>query len=334
MGSEQRTRNGLDGAPDGAQGYPEQFVILNVDVDPDALKARYAGTKRHEYICNIIDGAVQLQRTKRPPSAAFTRTIRRAKQIPALDVCDLGRDGTKEGWEEVDGKRKRAGLNHVLVIDGRQRNMATRVNNALDIENGKPPRKLRCEYVTFPASGTRDAVVLFKVGANVREIRTASSRAEDAADMKRGGVSDEDIAPYVEAKDAAEVGLLLLLDGCSDGVKAAVDEGRRALADVKSLAAFGHDEQERRVARKEAGPGRAGKDAAASPRPKALARPVVEAMAEKLIRLPDFDGTRANVSALLRYVLGDREQANGRPWLVALGNEAAEAVRTAKGAGT
>lgn len=266
MGSEQRTRNGLSGTADGAQGYPEQFIILNVDIDPEALKARYAGTKRHEYICNIIDGAVQLQRTKRPPTPAFTRGLRRAKQIPPLAVCDLGRDGTKDGWETVEGKKRKAGLNHVLVIDGRQRDMATRENNRLDEQDhGKPARQLRCEYVTFPSTGTREAVVLFKVGANVREIRTFASRAEDAADMKRSGYSDEDIAPYVEAKDAAEVGLLLLLDGCEDEVKAAVDEGRLALADVADLSKRKPEEQARRVTLKTA-PTKAARNAAVAHR--------------------------------------------------------------------
>lgn len=272
MGSEQRTRNGLSGAADGAKGYPEQFTIIDLDVSAVDLKARYAGTKRHAYICEIIDGAVQRQRTKRPPSLAFIRGLRRAKQIPSLSVCDLGRDGTKDGWETIDGKKRKAGVNHVIIIDGRQRGMATRENNRLDAdEHGKPPRMLECNYVTFPAAGTRDAVVLFKVGANVREHRTFSSRAEDAADMRRGGYSDEDIAPYVEARDAAEVALLCDLDGCVDAVKDAVDDGSVALAAVKTIATLNHAEQARRVARRSATP--AGGNGAAAKRARDDAAP-------------------------------------------------------------
>lgn len=275
MGSSQNDRNGLSRSGDGAKGYPEQFIIIDLDVSATDLKARYAGTKRHAYVCEIIDGAVQRQRTKQPPSAAFTRGLRRAKQIPALSVCDLGRDGTKDGEEIVDGQKRKAGLNHVIVIDGRQRDMATRENNRFDDqESGKPPRQLECAYVTFPSTGTRDAVVLFKVGSNVREVRTFSSRAEDAADMSRGGYSLDDIAPYVEATGAGEVALLLSLDGCCDEVKAAVDAGHIGLAAVTDLAKHSHEEQARRVARK-AAPTKEAREAAkktrARPHPKVLA---------------------------------------------------------------
>lgn len=68
-------------------------------------------------------------------------------------------------------------------------------------------------------------------------------------------------------------------------------------------------------------------------RPKAVSRPVVLAMADVIVkRGRDTFGGPENIAALIRYLSGDREQVNGRPWLLKLVNEA-EAAAKATSAG-
>lgn len=323
MSSEQQHRTGVARIDKSAAGFPEQYVIVGLDISAHDLKARYKGTKRHKYISDVVDGAVQLQRTKGPPSAAFTRLLRKAKQIPAIYVCDLGRDASKECTEEgPDGEMVPCGRNHVLVIDGRQRNMATRINNvARAKEDGEPRRKLDCMYVTFPSAGTYDAVVAFKVGANVREIRTPSSRAEDATDMMRDkGWSMEDIAPYVEVATADEVNLLLALHLCTDEVKDAVDRGKIPLAAVARLSMLAPIKQVAVVARKLA-PSRKAADDAAPPRPKARSAKLGVALAREMGAL----GINGETHALARWFAGDDGALVEHPRLV-------KALESAKGA--
>lgn len=323
MGSDAHKATGLTRLDKAGKGYPEQYVIVGLDISANDLKARYKGTKRHEYISNIIDGAVQLQRTKGPPSAALTRLLRKAKQIPAIYVCDLGRDGTKDDEEEgPDGKPVKVGRNHVLVIDGRQRDMATRINNiaAATDPDSKGARQLECIYVTFPSTDTYDAVVEFKVGSNVREPRSFSSRAEDAADLDRGGLSMEDIAPFAEVRTVDEVNLLLALHKCHDDVKALVDSGRVGLAAVARVATLTPINQVAWAARK-AAPSRKAANEAAPPRPKARSAKLGVALAREM----GARGINGETHALARWFAGDDKALADHPRL-------AKALESAKGA--
>lgn len=270
MGSEQNERNGLRRRGDGASGFAAQYTIVDLDISALDLIRRYDGTKRAAWVAEVVLGAVQRQRTKRPPSEAFTRGLKRAKVIPPVVIVDLGRDGTKDG-EEKDpstGRKRKAGKNHSIIVDGRQRCMSERENDRKREADGEPCRLLDCDYMVPSSKTPRQDVVLFRVGSAIREIRSMSSRAEDAADMIGQRYAPEDVAPYVEVETAAEVELLVALHGCDESVKDAADAGKLLLADVAALAKCSHEEQAQRVARKLAGNRKRAKDAAAPPRAK------------------------------------------------------------------
>lgn len=336
MGSEQNRRNGLSRDTDGAKGYADQFTILGVDIDPEALKKRYDGTKRHAYVCAVIDGLVQKQRTKTGKAPAWmVRVLRTATHIPPIKVADLGRDGTLDGWDDSSGKRKKAGKNWALVDDGRQRVMATRENDAASGATGQPRRMLSCIYETYSAKDTYADAVMSRVGANLREARTFSQRAEDAADMARAKYAESDIAPYVEARDGAEVLLLLALDKCEQGVKDAVDAGRVPIADCSVLSRLSPEEQVRRVARKTAGDGKGAKDRAAAPRAKTKPAPVLASWESEIRGAlePLVEPTKREEMFLLHGYAAALAAAQGKAppaWAVKF-HESAEQARKAGG---
>jgi hypothetical protein len=311
MGSEQFKRTGLQRDSEGCKGFPEQFTIVGVDISPEDLKKRYEGTKRHRFVCEVIDGLVQKQRTKTGSAPGWlVDMLRTATNIPAIRVVDLGRDGTLDGWEEVDGKKKKAGKNWVLIDDGRQRDMAMREINRT---SGKPPRMLDATFVIYSSKGTYADAVMSKVGGNVRVARSFSQRAEDAADMARANYTHEAIVPFVEARDAAEVGLLLCLHQCVDEVKDAVDAGRVLLAECKKLSKETESEQIRLIARKTAvEPGanrgkktRDAQNAAAPPKPRARPRAWCENLATKASTSEaTFSGV--DMAAIIRVLQGDQ----------------------------
>lgn len=330
MGSEQNQRNGLDRDSDGCKGFADQFIILGVDIEPEALKARYEGTKRHAYVCAVIDGLVQKQRTKTKRAPAWlVKVLRAATHIPPIKVADLGRDGTLDGWEDEKAKKgKRAGKNWVIVDDGRQRTMARRELDDEATAAGLPRKQLAAVYETYSAKNTYVDAVTSRVGANLREPRSFSSRAEDAADMKRGGYVDEDIAPYAEAKDAAEVAMLLALDTCIQDVKDAVDAGKVALVLSAKWAKLSDEEQASRVARAVVS-GKKAKDAAAPPRartcPSAVVTGISKAFYNTTTKAPQYTGEE--VAALLRWVAGDttsleKEAKFERVWRIVESGEA------------
>lgn len=318
MGSERYARLGIGRSQEGALDYPTKYTVIGVDTDAAVLIKRYAGTKNAQYAADIIGAVVQKYRTAKPPPRYFVNSLTGGVNEPVV-LCDLGPDAKGKSW--------------AVVVDGRQRVLGLRIVNEENVaaRPALPRLMLAGVFRAFAHKGAGLAAAMVKAVSNVHVAMTPSQRADDAVDLNGRGVGLADIATAVGARDVAEVNLLLVLADCHEDVKVAVDTGKIGLAAVADLSKHKPEEQARRVARKDAGPGRAGKDAAAPPRVKALARPVAEAMAEQLTKTRDFAGNGADVAALVRYVLGDREQANGRPWLVTLGNEAAEAVRAAKG---
>jgi len=298
MGSEQNKRNGLDRRSDGATGHATQYTIVDLDIGAADLAKRYVGTKRAEWVGEVIRGCVQRQRTAHPPSDAFIAGLARARKVDAIMIVDLGRDGTKDGWEEdpATGKKRKAGANHCVVVDGRQRTMSFR---AIDAASENPPRLLAAEYFVPSAKTPYEDVVNLRVGSAIRVPRSVLSRAEDAFDM-REMYSLADIAPKVEAMDAAEVSLLIALHGCDDCVKDAVASGKIGLAKVAALATLDPIEQVRRVARMLGGT-RKEKDAAAAPRPKA--RPAK--LSAGLVREFDALGINGETRALAAWFAGD-----------------------------
>lgn len=285
MGSEQKSRTGIDRVGEGGQAPPEAYTIVGVDISAEDLKGRYKGTRREAFVCSIIDAAVQRQRTKGPPPAGFVNTLRGGVNTPIL-VCDLNRDGTKDAKDE---EGKKCGRNWVIVIEGRQRTMGLRQINA---ENtGAPKLGLRCIYQSFPSEGAGLAAALVKIASGARVARTFSQRAEDATDLDNRSVAHADIAPLVEARDEEEVKMLLCLAKCIPEVQESVDAGVTPLALCKVLCAQSETEQARRVARKTSGgagnaaPTRGQQDAAAPPRPKARPAVIAAGVARELTAL-------------------------------------------------
>lgn len=312
MGSAQNKRNGLDRVGDGAEGYPDQYIVIGVDITAEALKARFKGTKRETYVCAIIDAAWQAQRTKKPPTRAFVELLRGGVEVPII-VSDLGRDGTLDAWEEVDGKRKRCGKNWVVVIEGRQRVLGRRILDAENKPKGIAKLKITCVYRVFGNKATALEATIVRCVTAGRVARTPSARAEDAAALRRSGMGLEDIAPLAEARDATEVEHLLCLDKCETEVKDAVDEGKILLAECKILATKSPEEQVRLVLRKtavEPGTGRTkdaqkARNAAAAPAQKARPRKYGEALAITAETTTAVTYTGADVAMLVRYLLGD-----------------------------
>ena len=313
MGSAQNKRNGLDRVGDGADGYPDQYTLIGVDITPEALKARFKGTKREAYVCAVIDAAWQAQRTKKPPTRAFVELLRGGVEVPII-VSDLGRDNTLDGWEEIDGKRKKAGKNWVVVIEGRQRVLGRRILDAENKQRGIARLKIECKYRVFGTKSTALEATIVRCVTAGRVARTASARAEDAAALKRSGMGLEDIVPLAEARDAAEVELLLCLDKCEDEVKEAVDAGKIALGECKSLSTKDPAEQVRLITRKtavEPGTGRTkaaekARNAAAPPAQKARPRKYGEALAITA-ESAEVMFSGADVAMLVRYLLGDSD---------------------------
>ncbi len=330
MGSEQNARNGLKRRGDGACGFADQYTIVDLDIGADALIARYKGTKREAWIADVVRGVVQRQRTAKPPDENFVRWLRRSRSIPAITIIDLGRDGTKDGWEEVDGKRRKAGKNWCVILDGRQRDMGQREVDKIEEEAGRPKRLLDCDYFVPSAKTPREDVVFYRVATALRVARSHSSRAEDAADLREQRYADEDIAGLVEARDVAEVETLIALHACCDAVKAAVDEGRYPLADVArcKLNTLPEDEQIRRTSRSTAAPkgangkaARGARDGAAKARAKTRPARVLASVEEELRRAAGERRDDAKDEDTLRaFIVADviawaRGNADAPAWL-------------------
>lgn len=249
MGSEQFDRYpGLKRRSEGAAGDPNMFTVIGVDVDAEKLKTKYKGSKQEGYAAAVIDAVVQIYRTAKPPPAPFVDTCRGGIHEPII-VCDIGADAKGKSW--------------MVVVDGRQRCLSARIINA---EKSGVTLDIAAVFRPFRRGTAGLDATLVKVASNCRVARSYSQRAEDAADLTARNVAG--IAALVEARDDAEVALLLHLHQCSDAVKEAVDAGKVPLADAAVLRKLTEEEQARRVARKTATGGRVAQNAAALPRAK------------------------------------------------------------------
>jgi hypothetical protein len=236
MGSEAFDRLGIGRSKEGALDYPDKFTVIGVDIEADTLIKRYKGTRGERYAADVIRAVVQKYRTAGDPPDYFVRTLTGGVNEPIL-ICDLGADVKGKSW--------------AVVIDGRQRCMGLRIVNDRNKAAAPPLPALKVAacFRAFKHDGAGLAAALVKVTSNVRVARTFSQRADDALDLDGRGVGHEDIGPLVEAKDAAEVALLLALASCVDEVKAEVDAGRIPLAQCASLSKCKPEEQVRRVKR-------------------------------------------------------------------------------------
>jgi hypothetical protein len=320
MGSEAFTRLGLGRSKEGALDYPDKYTVIGVDIDAAALIKRYVGTKGAQYAADVIGAVVQKHRTAGPPPPRFVRSLIGGVNEPVI-LCDLGADAKGKSW--------------AVVVDGRQRVLGLRlVNESNDAAKPKLPRlKLAGVFRAFAHSGAGLAASLVKCVSNVHVSRTHSQRADDAVDLDGRGVGYDDIATAVDARDVAEVAILLSLAGCAPEVQAAVDAGQVALADVAELAKHDHAEQARRVARKTAGPSRAAKTDAAPARnyrlrPAQVAALVTnlgqarhtydDAEALEIVERGERLFTASQVARLVRRVAGEQAAIDGDADLQAL----------------
>lgn len=304
MGSEAYARLGLGRSKEGALDYPDKYTVVGVDIDADKLIARYKGSRGEKYAADVVRAVVQKYRTAGDPPEYFVRSLTGGVNEPII-LTDLGPDAKGKSW--------------AVVVDGRQRALGLRIVNERNValRPALPRLQLSAVFRAFRREGAGLAAALVKVTSNVRVARTFTQRAEDAMDLYARGVSPDDIAPLVEAKDATEVALLVWLHECAVEVKDAVDGGKLALAEVAALAKHSHEEQARRVARATAAPkgenGKAAKgkrNAAAPPRPKSKPRAHVLSLADRLDsndehRLRGRMFTGSEVAALLRYVANE-----------------------------
>lgn len=284
MGSEQFQRYpGLKRRAEGAGGDPYLFTVIGVDIAPAALITKYKGSKQAGYASDVIGAVVQKYRTAKPPPASFVDLCRGGIHEPII-VCDLGADAKGKSW--------------MVVVDGRQRNLSAR---AINDERSGVSVEVTAVFRPFKRESAGIDAMVVKVVANARVPRTYSQRAEDAGDLRARNIAIS--PPMVDARDDAEVELLVLLNGCAEGVKTAVDAGSFLLADVAALAKCDHEEQERRVTRKTAGKGKAAKDGAAPARAKTRPAPVlasVEAMARRMTSDMPADADPGSPGARIR----------------------------------
>lgn len=279
MGSEQFERYpGLKRASEGAKADPTVYTVIGVDIDAERLIAKYKGSKQHGYAEEVVRAVVQKYRTAKAPPASFVDLCRGGIHEPVI-LCDLGADAKGKSW--------------AVVVDGRQRVMAARTINA---ERNGIALDVAAVFRPFKRATAGLDATLVKVASNCRVPRTLSQRAEDAADLSARSVAN--IAPLVEARDDAEVKLLLALNECCDAVKESVDAGRTPLADCPALAKCDPAEQERRIARKAAGPSRKAQNGAAPPRAKTQPSKRIEAVADA------FEDEDMRIAIVLRWAAG------------------------------
>jgi hypothetical protein len=301
MGSEAYARLGLGRSKEGALDYPDKYTVVGVDVDADKLIARYKGSRGEKYAAEVVRAVVQKYRTAGDPPDYFVRSLTGGVNEPII-LTDLGPDAKGKSW--------------AVVVDGRQRALGLRIVNDRNAASKPPlPRlQLAAVFRAFKRDGAGLAAALVKVTSNVRVARTFTQRADDVLDLDGRGVAHADIAPLVEASDAAEVALLVALAGCDVAVKDAVDAGRLGLAEVGALAKLSHEEQARRVTRATAAPkgangkaAREARDKAAPPRAKSLPRPKALAIADAFRAAPRVGVrfTEDDIEAVVRHLLGE-----------------------------
>lgn len=317
MGSEQFERLGIGRSKEGALEYPDKYTVIGVDIDADALIARYKGSKGESYAGEIIRAVVQKYRTAKAPPGYFVNSLRGGVNEPII-LTDLGPDKRGKSW--------------AVVVDGRQRCVGLRTVNEENASAKPALPRFKCPAVfrAFSHKGAGLAAAMVKAVSNVHVAMTPSQKADDVLDLDWRGVGHEDIAHAIGARDTDEVASLLALAACCDAVKVAVDEGRYPLADVArcKLHTLPEAEQVARIARATAAPkgatdkaARKARDAAAPARAKTRPARVLASVEGELIRVtadaPD-DAHPESPAARLRDAAAVIAWAKGGappPWL-------------------
>jgi hypothetical protein len=258
-------------------GPPEEFIVIGVDVDADALCKKYPNpdtSKAHARAQAIIRGVVDRTRTKGPPPDWFVQSLAGGvRQFPT--VANLGPDSKGRIW--------------IVHVVGRQRNTGLRIWNK---KHPDDTHDLTC--VLAPLKHNDKAGIDAELDAleanaesNVFVAMAPSSLGDHAARLKAKGKSDAYIAGRIGARDAEHVRQLVALSECCEAVQQEVDAGRVALAACVALSKLAPEEQERRVKRTAAasanggGRAQAARDAVAPPRRRSVNAKVLEGTEQK-----------------------------------------------------
>lgn len=307
-------------------GAPEEFTIIGSDISAEKLSALYPDeSKAHERARAIIRGVVDRTRTKGPPPDWFVASLSGGvTQFPT--VANLGPDRKGRIW--------------FPMVIGRQRNGGLREWNRRNPGNA---HELTC--VIAPLKHNDKAGIDAELDAleanaesNVFVAMPDSGKADHAARLKSKGKADADIAGRIGARDAEHVKQLLALAECCEKVQAEVDAGHVLLADALVLCKLTPEEQARRVARKQAGNGKAAKDASAPPRAKTKPAAVLASW-EATVRasvegLPPRDAESPVIIRRLGFIEGlIAAQGKGIPEWAAKFVEVEEAARKGRASG-
>lgn len=302
-------------------GPPEEFTVIGADITAEKLSALYPDeSKAHARARAIIRGVVDRTRTKGPPPDWYVATFVGGVEEPP-SAANLGPDKKGRIW--------------FPIVKGRQRTMGLREWNR---KNPKEAHDLTCFLAPLKhndAAGIDaelDALESNTV-SNAFVAMPDSGKADHAARLKAKGRSVAEIVGRVGARDAAHVAQLLALAECCEKVQNEVDAGHVLLADALVLCKLTPVEQVRRVARKQAGNGKAAKDASAPPRAKTKPAPVLASW-EATVR-KSIDDASEDAAILRAYAEGLASAQGKAPpaWAMKF-HEAADGERlAAKGGG-
>ncbi len=311
-------RNLTRGGAETIVGPPDEFTIIGVDITVEKLSALYPDeSKAHVRARAIIRGTVDRTRTKGPPPDWYVATfVNGVEENPSC--ANLGPDKKGRIW--------------FPIVKGRQRTMGLREWNK---RNPKATHDLTCFLAPLKhndAAGIDaelDALEANTV-SNAFVAMPDSGKADHAARLKAKGRSVAQIVGLVGARNAEHVGHLLALAECCEKVQAEVDGGRVLIAECLVLCKLKPEEQERRVARKTAGNGKAAKDGAAPARAKTKPAPVLASWEAEVRNAIDGDPSDPSAIMLRAYADG-LAAAQGKappPWAVKF-HESAEQARKA-----
>lgn len=288
-----------------AVGPPEDFIIIGRDFTAEKLSALYPDeSAAHERARRIIAGIRDRTRTANDPPASFIASLRNGQEEPGK-VANLGPD--------------KRGKVRIVVVVGRQRNMGLRVWN-----RDNPARRWDFSGLVAPLKHNSKAgidaeldAILSNAASNVFVAMPESGRADHAAMLAAKEMAHADIATAIGARDADHVRMLLDLAECCEAVHESVDSGRVPLSACADLKKHSHEEQARRVARRQAGPSRAAKNGAAQARAKSLPAHVIAKVESEIrgepITIPSGIGVHGMLRACFALARGDYAPALAIP---------------------
>jgi hypothetical protein len=265
--AERLTEIGFERADGRYRALPTDYTIIGGSGPNDRTAVQLdklypEDSAKHRRARAIVAGCRDSLRAHRMPPPGFVETCRNGI-IQDVIAADLGPDKSGRSW--------------VVMIVGRKRIQSRRI---LDAEGAKakppePPRLVHAVIAPF-AINTREAFDMelraleMNARSNVSVAMLPSEQAEHARMLADKELRAVDIVPRVGAHDVAHVAQLLALFACERAVQDAADARKLAPAEWEAYAKLDPIEQVRRIGRKLAGNGKAAKDAAAEPRPRAL----------------------------------------------------------------